>query len=81
MGAPEQKISLSYAAAVAAFNHDQMLLRAVHKTQRVLYQGAPHYIQVIRIGPSGGGIESEVYLFGNPVPVPASEITLAPEVS
>ena len=79
MGASERHASLSAAAAVQAFQHDQMLLRAVHKTQRVLYKGMPHYIQVLRCGPSGGAIETYAYLMGRPDPVPASELTLAPE--
>ena len=81
MGASERYMSASAIAAAEAFKHDQMLLRAVHKMQRVLYQGKPHYIQVLRSGPSGGSVETEVYLMGSPVAVPASEITLAPEVS
>lgn len=79
MGASERHLSLSAAAAAEAFKHDQMLLRAVHKTQRVLYRGMPHHIQVLRSGPSGGSIETTVYLMGMPDPVPASELTLAPE--
>lgn len=80
MGASERHLSLSAATAAEAFKHDQMLLRAVHKAQRVLYRGKPHFIQVLRCGPSGGSIETEVYLMGMREPVLASEISLAPEV-
>jgi hypothetical protein len=38
MGANEPRQSLSELARAEAFKHDQMLLRAVHKCQRVLYQ-------------------------------------------
>lgn len=79
MGASEPKISLSAHASAEAFKRDQMLLRAVYKAQRVLYQGKSAHVQVLRVGPSGGGLETEVYLFGNPEPVSPDEITLAPE--
>ncbi|MYM31520.1 hypothetical protein GTP58_24610 [Duganella sp. CY15W] len=58
-----------------------MLLRAIHKCQRVFYQGKYNHIHVLRTGPSGGAIETEVYLTGRKDPVPASEVTLAPEVT
>ena len=79
MGANEARQSVAAMAAAEAFKHDQMLLRAIHKAQRVLYRGKPHYIQVLRCGPSGGSVETEVYLMGSPEAVPASEVTLAPE--
>lgn len=80
MGASEPRLSLSAMDAVAAFKHDQALLRAVHKTQRVIYQGLYYHIYVLRCGPSGGAIESEVYLTGRTDAVPASEVSIAPEV-
>ncbi|MYM25746.1 hypothetical protein GTP46_24260 [Duganella sp. FT135W] len=81
MGANEPRQSLSEIARAEAFKHDQMLLRAVHNCQRVLYQGKYNHIHVLRTGPAGGAIETEVYLTGRPEPVPASEVTLAPDVS
>lgn len=79
MGANDPRMSISAHAAAEAFKRDQMLLRAVYKAQRVLYRGQSAHIQVLRVGPSGGSLETEVYLFGRPEPVSPDEITLAQE--
>lgn len=79
MGASEPRLSVSQQATVEAFNHDQMLLRAIYKAQRVLYNGKYSFVQCMNVALSGGGVETIVYLTGNPDPIPASEITLAPE--
>jgi hypothetical protein len=80
MGANEPHLSVSQCATAAAFVRDQMLLRAIYKAQRVLHNGKPCFIQEIKAGLSGGDVETTVYLTGSPAPIPASEITLAPEV-
>lgn len=79
MGVSETRVSLSAHAAAEAFKRDQMLLRALYKAQRILYQGKSGHIQVLRIGTSGGGLETEVYLMGNSKPIPPDEITIALE--
>lgn len=81
MGANEAHLSVSQRAAAAAFTRDQMLLRAIYKAQRVLHDGKPCFIQQMQAGLSGGDVETTVYLSGNPIPIPASEITLAPEAT
>lgn len=80
MGANDARLSVSEQASADAFKHDQMLLRAVYKAQRVMYRERYCFIQLLRVGLSGGGVETTVYLAGNPEPVLACEITLAPEV-
>lgn len=79
MRANEPRESVSQQAVAKAFAHDQMLIRAAYKAQRVLYRGQPNFLQVVNVDASGSGIETIVYLRGSPTPVPASEITLAPE--
>jgi hypothetical protein len=74
-------MSVSEHATAEAFKHDQMLLRAIYKAQRVLYNGKYCFVQLMRVGLSGGGVETTVYLAGSPEPVPASAITLAPEIN
>ncbi|NRR28854.1 hypothetical protein HSX11_01525 [Oxalobacteraceae bacterium] len=68
-------------ATAEAFARDQMLLRAIYKAQRVLYQGTYRHIQLMNSGLSGGDVETIVYLTGSPDAIPASEITLAPEIT
>lgn len=80
MGANEPRLSVSERATADAFKHDQMLLRAIYKAQRVLHNGKYCFIQVLHVGLSGGGVETTAYLAGSPEPIPASEITLAPEI-
>jgi hypothetical protein len=80
MRSNQQRESVSQLATAKAFAHDQMLLRAAYKAQRVLYRGSPEYVQFIKIDANGSAVETEVYLRGNSTPIPASEITLAPEV-
>ena len=81
MGANERRLSVSEAATQEAFKRDQMLLRAIYKAQRVLYQGKYRNIQLMNAGLSGGDVETIVYLTGSPDPIPASDITLAPEIN
>lgn len=72
--------SLSQQAVAKAFAHDQMLIRAAYKAQRVLYRGKPNFLQVVNVDASGSGVETIVYLRGSPTAIPASEISLAPEI-
>ncbi|CAN7740034.1 hypothetical protein [Duganella sp. LjRoot269] len=80
MGANEPHLSVSQRATAEAFTRDQMLLRAIYKAQRVMYEGKPCFIQQMQAGLSGGDVETTVFLAGSSIPVPASEITLAPEI-
>ncbi|MQA38999.1 hypothetical protein [Rugamonas aquatica] len=79
MGATETQLSVSQRATAEAFTRDQMLLRAIYKAQRVMHDGRPCFIQQMQAGLSGGDVETTVYLTGSPIPIPASEITLAKE--
>lgn len=81
MGANEQRLSVSQHEVAEAFKHDQMLVRAAYKAQRVLYGGMPNFVQYVGIDAGGSGVETIVYLRGNPAPIPACEITLAPEIT
>jgi hypothetical protein len=56
-----------------------MLIRAAYKAQRVIYRGKASFLQVVNIDATGTGIETIVYLRGSATPIPASEITLAPD--
>ena len=80
MGKSESRLSVSEIATMEAFKRDQMLLRALYKAQQVVYKGRWRFIQFIRTGLSGGDVETTVYLTGSPEPIPASELTLAPEI-
>jgi len=76
----ESLLSVSQHQVAEAFKHDQMLVRAAYKAQRVLYRGMPNFVQFIGVDAGGSTVETVVYLRGNPNPIPASEITLAPEI-
>lgn len=78
--ASSSNVSASANAVAEAFHHDQMLLRAIYKAQRVLHQGKPCFVQYMGVDIGGSAVETVVYLRGNPQPVPASEISLAPEI-
>ena len=81
MGASEARLSLSQEAVAERFKQDQMLLRAIYKAQQVVYNGKLRFIQGITTALSGGDVETIVYLSGSADQIPASEITLAPEIS
>lgn len=81
MGANEPRLSVSQHEVAEAFKRDQMLVRAAYKAQRVLYCGMPNFVQYVCVDAGGSGVETIVYLRGNPAPIPASEITLAPEIT
>lgn len=80
MKANQPHESVSQQEVAKAFAHDQMLIRAAYKAQRVIHQGKPGFLQVVNVDAGGSGIETIVYLKGSSTPIPASEITLAPEI-
>lgn len=61
--------------AEAAYKHDRALLRALYTCQQVMVSGQLRFLHSIYPQVSGGGIDTIVYLMGDPTPHPSSEIT------
>lgn len=59
-----------------AYKHAAMLLKAQHCCHPVCHGGKAGFLQDFASRLAGGRVEVEVYLTGNPEPIPANEIKL-----
>ncbi len=60
--------------------HNRVLLHAWHTTHPVLHQGRQRFIHGLRFLTHGSSQEADVFLTGDPSPVPATEVQLAPRI-
>ena len=61
--------------AEAACKHDRALLRALYTCQEVVFEGKHHHLHSIHPQVLGGGIDTTIYLMGDPAPHKPSDIT------
>lgn len=60
--------------------HNRVLLHALQIAHPVLYQGKNRFIHTLRFQLSGGGLDTTVYLTGDPTPLNADQVQLAPRI-
>ncbi|SIQ21632.1 hypothetical protein SAMN05880566_102216 [Janthinobacterium sp. TND4EL3] len=61
--------------AEAAYKHDRALLRALYTCQAVLVNGKQHFLHSMHPQVHGGGIDTTIYLVGDPTPRKPADIT------
>lgn len=60
----------------AAYDHQRMLLKALHCAHPVLHDGRQRFVQVVTARQDGGRIEMVLYMAGDPAPIDASAVSL-----
>jgi hypothetical protein len=60
--------------------HNRVLLHAWHTTHEVLYGGKRRHIHGLRFMTEGSTHDAVVFLTGDPTPVPAADVLLAPRI-
>lgn len=61
--------------AEAAYKHDRALLRALYTCQQVICDGKYAHLHSMYPQVYGGGIDTTIYLVGDPVPHKPADIT------
>lgn len=58
------------------YRHQARLLLALHSARPVLYRGQHRFVQVMTPTLSGGRVQTDIYLTGEPAPIDSREIEL-----
>jgi hypothetical protein len=81
MGRRDETPSVALSKLEAAARHNRVLLHALQTAHPVMFNDRKGFIQVVTFSQSGGSIEAVIYLSGNPAPIEANQISLAPEIN